>query len=459
MKRVIILSVYLLLVISTFSQDIKGTWNGVLNTGLSKLTLVLNISEKDGVYSATLDSPNQGAKGIPVSKINFENAKLTLSIANAGLEYEGILQTDSIVGTFKQNGMVFPLNLKKTEEIYARPQEPEPPYPYISEDITFENKSAGITLAGTLSMPKEGKNFPAVILITGSGGQNRDEELMGHKPFLVISDYLTRNGIAVLRYDDRGVAKSGGNLSYATTADLSTDAESAVAYLKTRKEINSKKIGLMGHSEGGVIAPMVAARSKDVVFIVMLAGTGLRGDIILSLQSELIQKVSGVPESRIAEVLKINAKIYDKIIKTNVNLSHQEITDFLTGMKTEIAAVTPGGISDDQVKALATQMSSPWMQFFLRYDPAPALEKVKCPVLALNGEKDLQVPPKENLSTISSALKKGGNKKVTIKEYPGLNHLFQECTTGSPNEYAMIEQTFSPEVLNDIVDWIKQIVR
>jgi fermentation-respiration switch protein FrsA (DUF1100 family) len=459
MKRVIILSVYLLLVISTFSQDIKGSWSGVLNTGLSKLTLVLNISEKDGVYSATLDSPNQGAKGIPVSKINFENAKLTLSIANAGLEYEGIWQTDSIVGTFKQNGMVFPLNLKKTEEIYARPQEPKPPYPYISEDITFENKSAGITLAGTLTMPKEGKNFPAVILVTGSGGQNRDEELMGHKPFLVISDYLTRNGIAVLRYDDRGVAKSGGNLSFATTADLSTDAESAVAYLKTRKEINSKKIGLMGHSEGGVIAPMVAARSKDVVFIVMLAGTGLRGDVILSLQSELIQKVSGVPESRIAEVLKINTKIYDKIIKTNVNLSHQEITDFLTGMKTEIAAVTPGGISDDQVKALATQMSSPWMQYFLRYDPAPTLEKVKCPVLALNGEKDLQVPPKENLSTISAALKKGGNKKVTVKEYPGLNHLFQECTTGSHNEYAMIEQTFSPEVLNDIVNWIKQVVQ
>jgi len=221
MKRLIILTLSLTMALSAFSQDIKGTWYGVLNA--ADLPLVFNISEKDGGYSATMDSPKQGAKGIPMSKVNFENAKLTITYTNAGIEYEGVWQNDSIVGTFKQNGMTFPLNLSRTEQEpvpVIRPQDPKLPYPYNSENVKFENKQAGITLAGTLTLPKEGENFPVAVLVTGSGPQNRDEELVGHKPFLVLSDYLTRNGIAVLRYDDRGVAESGGNYSTATLDDF-----------------------------------------------------------------------------------------------------------------------------------------------------------------------------------------------------------------------------------------------
>ena len=461
MKRIIVLTLSLLLFVSAFSQDIKGSWKGLLIAGITKLTIVLNVDEKEGVYSATMDSPDQGARGIPVSAVSFENAKLAFSISNAGIEYEGVWQNDSIVGTFKQRGMTFPLNLKKTDGDYvppARPQEPKPPYTYNSEDVTFENKPAGITLAGTLTMPSLGNNFTAVILITGSGPQDRNEELMGHKPFLVISDYLTRQGIAVLRYDDRGVAKSTGKFGTATTADFATDVESVIAYLKTRKEINPKKIGLMGHSEGGIIAPMVAAHSKDVAFIVMLAGTGIRGDSLLVLQEELVNRVSGMPEDKVMKTAQLSSKLLNMITLTNENVTQQEIIDFLSPMKADISAVMPEGTNiENYIQQLAGSLSSPWMQYFLRYDPAPALEQVKCPVLAIGGSKDLQVPVKENLPAISAALKKGGNKKVTIKEYSGLNHLFQECTTGSPAEYATIEQTFSPEVLKDLAEWIQKL--
>jgi fermentation-respiration switch protein FrsA (DUF1100 family) len=441
------------------AQDITGQWNGVLSVMGKNLRIVFHINKTGEGYASTMDSPDQGATGIPIAITTFDDSKLMLSVSN--IVYEGEFKTDSIVGTFKQGGIAIPLTMKRTPaEIKPaiRPQEPTPPYPYRSEDITFENKTAGITLAGTLTMPDTGSNFKAVILITGSGAQNRDEEIMGHKPFLVIADYLTRRGIAVLRYDDRGTAQSTGNFATATTADFATDTESAIVYLKTRKEINPQKIGLAGHSEGGVIAPMIAAQSNDVSFIVMLAGTGLRGDALLLLQQEAVYRISGIPEARIAEICKINAKVFDMIVHTNGMVSQQEIIDFMATLKDGIAAVVPGGMTaDDYIQQFATGVSSPWMQYFLRYDPYPTLERVKCPVLAVNGSKDLQVPAKENLAAISEALKKGGNTNVTIKEYPNLNHLFQECTTGSPAEYAIIEQTFSPVVLQDLAEWIISI--
>ena len=459
MKHIIILSISLLFTITSFSQNINGSWSGTLNAGGVKLPLVLNISGEAGAYTATIDSPLQGAKGIPVTAVSFEKATLTFSIANAGIEYEGTWQSDSIVGTFKQNGMTFPLNLKKTEGNafqLNRPQEPKPPYPYRSEDVTFENKPAGITLAGTLTLPKDGENFPAVVLITGSGPQNRDEEIMGHKPFLVLSDYLTRNGIAVLRYDDRGTAQSGGNYSTATLDDFVADAAAAIDYLKARKEINQHEIGLMGHSEGGVIAPMIAARSNDLAFIIMLAGTGLRGDSILLLQNELAAKAEGMSEDKIAKSSKFNALIYNKIIDSKGNITLQEMTDWMISEKDKFAEFIPQNIPGDEfIKKSAEQMTSPWMQYFICYDPAPALKKVKCPVLALNGEKDLQVSADVNLNRVKELVK----SPVTIKKYPGLNHLFQHCTTGLPAEYGNIEETISPEVLSDIVEWIKQVVR
>ena len=441
------------------AQDVTGQWNGVLSVPGMNLRVVFNIEKSGEGYKSTMDSPDQGVKGIAITTTTFDGSKLSLAIPANGILYEGAFQTDSIAGTFKQAGQSFPLTLKRSSEKVkpiARPQEPKPPFPYISEDVAFANKTAGITLAGTLTMPSTGSNFTAVILITGSGAQDRNEEVFGHKPFLVIADYLTRRGIAVLRYDDRGTAQSTGDFHTATSADFATDAESAIAWLKTRREINPNKIGLMGHSEGGVIAPMVAARSNDVAFIVMLAGTGIRGDKLLLLQEELIYRVAGIPEEKLKEAVKINSKVFDRIVNTNDAVSQQDITGFMASMKDDIAKVIPEGVTaDDYIRQLAASLSSPWMQYFLRYDPAPALEKVKCPVWAVNGSKDLQVPAKENLTAIRKALEKGGNRQVTVKEYPGLNHLFQESATGSPTEYGVIEQTFSPEVLKDLSEWLQ----
>jgi len=462
MRTFSILLISLLTSISLSAQDITGQWNGALKVQGTQLRLVFNVIKTENGVSSTMDSPDQGAKGIPTTTTNFENSILKITIANAKIEYEGTLGKDNIiVGTFKQGGQSFPMNLSKVvieKERFVRPQEPIKPYPYYSEEVTFENNKAGIILAGTLTLPKKDGVFPVVILISGSGPQNRDEELLGHKPFLVLSDYLTKNGIAVLRYDDRGTALSKGDFKTATSADFATDVESAITYLKTRKEINKKKIGLMGHSEGGLIAPMVASKSKDVAFIVLLAGTGIQGDQILLLQQKLIGKASGISDEDLQKNELINRKAFDIVNKSNnIEQLNIDLTNFIKQSLVENPnAGKPQEMSDEEfVKLQVNQIANPWMQYFIKYNPAPALEKVKCPVLAINGEKDLQVPPKENLEAIKNALTKGGNKKVTTKELPNLNHLFQECKTGSPDEYAKIEQTFSPTALTEILNWMQ----
>jgi hypothetical protein len=268
----------LLTVCSAFGQDVTGQWNGILKVQGTSLRIVFNVTKTENGFSSTMDSPDQGAKDIPVTTTSFVNSKLKLEITNVLIEYNGELKENLITGTFRQGGQEFPMNLSKEKiekQTVIRPQEPKKPYSYYTEEVTFQNNKENITLAGTLTLPKKEGNYPVVILITGSGPQNRDEELMGHKPFLIISDYFTKNGIAVLRYDDRGVAQSGGNFKTATSLDFASDVESAITYLKTRKEINKNKIGLVGHSEGGIIAPIVASKSKDVNFIVLLAGTGI----------------------------------------------------------------------------------------------------------------------------------------------------------------------------------------
>ena len=464
MKKLTLCILAILITSSVLGQDITGQWNGLLNVQGMKLRLVFHITKTDQGYSSTMDSPDQGAAGIPMSSTVFENPKLVLKLDAAGIEYTGELKEEMVIGTFKQSGLSFPMDLKREsieKPVVNRPQEPKKPYPYVSEEVTFENKEAGVKLAGTLTLPaKEGK-YPAVVLITGSGPQNRDEELLGHKPFLVLADHLTRNGIAVLRYDDRGTAQSTGDFNQATSVDLATDVEAAIAYLKGRKDINKKHIGLIGHSEGGIIAPMVAGKTKDVSFIVLLAGTGIPGDQLLLLQQELIGRASGMSESDLLKNKEINKKCFEIIVKSSdQDQLKSDLTGYLKQMINELPAdQKPAGMPDDDlIKMLLNQTTSAWMQYFLKYDPAPALQKVKCPVLALNGEKDLQVPPKENLEAIEKALKKARNKKVTIKEMPGLNHLFQECTIGSPDEYSMIEQTFSPAALDVVAKWILKIV-
>ena len=462
MKRIVTF-IFIFGAISTiFSQDITGTWNGILKVQGMQLSLVFHIDKTEKGFSSTMDSPDQKAFGIPVTTTNFENSKLIIAMANPRIEYEGVLGADgTITGTFKQSGQSFPMNLSKEKvekEIIKRPQEPKKPYSYYTEEVVFENKVANINLAGTLSLPTKEGVFPAVILISGSGAQNRDEELLGHKPFLVIADYLTKNGIAVLRFDDRGTAMSKGDFKTATTLDFSSDVEAALQYLQTRKEIDQKKIGLIGHSEGGIIAPMVAAKSKNVSFIILLAGTGIPGDKLLLIQQELIGRASGISEEDLQKSKIINTEVFELVKKeTNSDQLKKDITALITkSINSDPDNKIPDGISEsDFIDIQVNQLLSPWMQFFIKYNPAPALEKVGCPVLALNGDKDMQVPSKVNLEAINKALTKGGNKKFTTKELPNLNHLFQECKTGSPKEYSEIEQTFSPSALTEIINWIQ----
>ncbi|MDR1343503.1 MAG: alpha/beta fold hydrolase [Prevotellaceae bacterium] len=460
MKRLTFLLIIGLASLKGWGQDVTGAWSGVLTVQRAQLRLVFHIQKTASGYSATMDSPDQGAKGIPVTSVSYENPVLKLSVAGAGIEYEGTLGADgAIAGTFSQLGQAFPLSLSRQaveEEKPARPQVPAKPYPYREEEVFFENGEDGVTLAGTLTLPREKGASPAVVLVSGSGAQNRDEELMGHRPFLVLADYLTRSGIAVLRFDDRGTGASTGDFKAATTCDFSKDAEAAVKYLQTRREVDKKKIGLAGHSEGGSVVPMVAARNKDVAFIVLLAGVGIRGDQLLLLQQELIAKASGVGDEDRKLAKSFNEGAFSRILQAT---DTEQLTGTLTDYLKQVTDTMPISVrevyNDSFIKSSVEAMTSPWMQYFIKYDPAVALEKVKCPVLAINGGKDLQVPAKVNLEAIRAALDKGGNRRVTTKELPGLNHLFQECTTGLPAEYYGIEQTFSPVALNEILAWIK----
>lgn len=450
------------LALTASGQDITGDWYGTLKTPGGKLTVVLHISKNGNTYSSTMDSPDQGVKGIPMSAVTLNNDTLVLTHKDANIRYRGfILGKDSVSGTFTQAGQSFPLGLSRKLIVQAspkRPQDPVKPYPYREENVSFLNPKGNFTLAGTLTLPAEGNKFPVVILITGSGPQNRNEELLGHRPFLVWADYLTRRGIAVLRCDDRGSYESKGEFSTATTFDFATDVEAAINYLKSRKDINLKKIGLMGHSEGGLIAPLVASRNKDVAFIVMLAGPGISGGEILLRQQALIAKVSGQSDKDIEISRSVNAEIFRMVNEIQQQDTLQaQISRFLHSQAIEHPGVvlTKGSSIDDAVNIEVKTILNPWVLSFIRYNPEPTLEKVKCPVLAIIGSKDLQVPADANLPVIEKALKKAGNRHYTVKELPGLNHLFQECNTGAPAEYGQIEQTISPSALQLVGDWIK----
>jgi len=463
MKTKILIISLILTSLNLMAQDITGEWNGALKVGGMQLRLVFHITKTDVGYTATMDSPDQGAKGIPMTKARFENQMLTIEYSAARIQYSGTLDnTGNITGTFNQAGQSFPMNLarKAVEKVeLKRPQDPVKPYPYYSEEVIFENTKEKFTLAGTLTLPKKEGKFPVVILITGSGPQNRDEELMGHKPFLVLSDYLTRNGIGVLRYDDRGCFASKGDFGKATTTDFATDVESAVKYLLTRKEIDPKQIGLIGHSEGGIIAPIVAVNCKDVSFIVMMAGTAVSGANLLLKQQDAIGRVSGMKEEELKTTAELNSQIYKMINEIqNTDTLKAHIGKYLVAKSKEMPdmKIPEGKTINDVIDMQLAQLMSPWMLNFIRYNPAVMLEKVKCPVLAINGNKDLQVDPKINLEAIGNTLKKGGNNRFTTKELSGLNHLFQECKTGSPTEYASIKQTISPVALEFMTTWIKK---
>lgn len=448
-------------------KEIEGLWLGTLQVqGGMEVRLLFNVStSSDGSVNVTMDSLDQGVKGIPVDVITYKDGNLHMGIKSIRGTFDGTLQDDgkTIEGEWKQSGLALPLMLSRINEIpdTRREQDPVKPYPYSEEEVSYENKEAGVKLAGTLTIPQSEGPFPAVILISGSGQQNRDEELLGHRPFLVLSDYLTRRGIAVLRVDDRGTGGSTGNFSQATSEDFAGDVLAGIEYLKSREDIDSTRIGLIGHSEGGLIAPIVAVESPDVAFIVMMAGPGITGEEILYLQSDLISRAEGVDNETIARNNALMKSIYSVIKEEqNDNIAAEKLQKLILD---EVANMSEeekqnSGFSEDdldsQVNSQVQNLISPWMRFFLTYDPAPTLMKVKCPVLAINGEKDLQVPPEENLRAIEEALKAGGNRDYTVKELPGLNHLFQTAETGSPSEYAKINETISPKALELIGDWI-----
>ncbi|NRB48207.1 MAG: alpha/beta fold hydrolase [Saprospiraceae bacterium] len=465
MKVLTVLMVCLGLGYMSSAQSPVGDWEGTLEVPGAKLKIVFHVTADGDTYSATMDSPDQGAMGLATSSTTFEDGKLTITATQLGMTYEGALDPGGaqMKGVFKQGPGAFPLNLTRVKGEPAkldRPQEPQKPYPYKEEEVKYDNpKAEGVTLAGTLTLPNTSGPHPVVVLISGSGPQNRDEELLGHKPFLVLADHLTRQGIAVLRYDDRGVAKSTGDFGTATSADFATDAEAAVTYLKTRKDIDASKIGLMGHSEGGLIAPMVAAESDDVAFIVLLAGTGVSGTEILLLQQELIAKASLVPDNVIALNRKLNKRTFELLKEHGDDLpkAKEEIKKYMNQEKERLSDADKAALdaSMGQFDQTFQQISSPWFRFFLTYDPASSLEKVSCPVLAINGSKDLQVDAEQNLPAIEKALKKAGNKNYEIKSLPNMNHLFQSSDTGSPTEYAKLTETFSPIALNTISNWLK----
>lgn len=435
---------------SVTPSDIDGAWMGKLNAGSTPLRIVFHISNTPDGLAATMDSPDQNANGLPVTSVTRSGAILTLEMKKLPATFSGTINQEltAIEGIFTQGGDSLPLVLKRVKNVAElerrRPQNPAKPYPYGEEEVTYKNRGAGIQLAATLTIPKGSGPFPAVILISGSGAQDRDGSMMGHKLFLVLADHLTRKGIIVLRVDDRGVGKSGGNPMAATTVDFATDVEAGVAFLKTRSEVDSHKIGLIGHSEGGIIAPMVAARNADIAFIAMMAGTGVPGYKVLEEQIRLLLEASGVRGEELEEGVMLQ--------REGLALIREEKDS--EKLKKALMEQSAGKFSEDQIKAQIKTMETPWFRFFLEYDPVTALEKVQCPVLAINGEKDTQVSPEQNLPAIQSALKAGGNTSFAIVELEGLNHLFQNARTGSPSEYGEIEETIAPVALNTMSDWI-----
>ncbi|NUO02567.1 MAG: alpha/beta fold hydrolase [Saprospiraceae bacterium] len=448
-----------------FAQDITGDWHGQLDIQGMKLRLVLHIQQEGDGLKATLDSPDQGAFGLPAGEIKYAAPVLTFAMPNLGVTYKGEWQaaSESFAGTFTQGSQGIPLTLGRKvleAEKSERPQEPKPPFPYRAEDLTFANeKAGGIKLAGTLTLPEGKGPWPAAILISGSGPQNRDEALLGHKPFLVIADYLTRKGIAVLRFDDRGVGASEGDFQAATSADFATDVAAAVKFLRQRPDIRPAQVGLIGHSEGGLVAPMVAAKLPEVAFAVLLAGPGVNGEKVILHQSKLIDAVGEKPESVIQEQLALSKGVF-KILRKKADSAQAEqaIRAYLQREipKLSAAARTDFEPLDQAIDQQIKQLNTPWMRFFLTHEPAPLFSKVRCPLLILNGEKDLQVDPAQNIPPIEKALKKAKHPDYTIQVLPKLNHLFQHTETGNPSEYAKIAETFSPEALGLMTEWIGQ---
>jgi hypothetical protein len=471
-KKICLLVCLAITFLFSYSQTIIGSWHGILVAGPQKLKIVFHVRRDSlKVYHSVFDSPDQGAFGIPCSETNVKGDSIEVLIQAIRAGYRGKWDgKDNFSGYFFQVGHNFPMDLSRltdTAVSMARPQTPKPPYPYIIEDLEYDNPVNGIHYSGTITYPKSGAPFPAVLLITGSGQEDRDETIFGHKPFAVIADYLTRRGFAVLRVDDRQIGKSTGDLSKSTTLDFSKDVETSFQQLQNRKDVDQNKIGLIGHSEGGLIAAMVAAENPNVRFIILLAGPGLKGADLLALQTQALDRSMGVPEEMVSAEKELRSRLVKALLSSGNSTIQTENAwkSFLSWRKnTNPELVSAMGMNADSaardfIQSFLVGLNKPWMLYFLQTDPAAYLVKLRCEILALNGSKDVQVVADPNLTAIDLALKKSGATVYSTQKLIGLNHLFQHCKTCTIQEYGQLEETFSPEALQIMGDWLDKNVK
>lgn len=458
MRYLIFILCFLFLLPGTvcLSQTQPETWQGKINVGNARLTLVFHIEEKDSQYTGTFDSPDQGAEGLPIGKIIRNDSLLRMELENLNAVFTGKVVSDSLIaGTFTQSFFSFPLELRKKEYERKRPQTPEGPFPYASEEVSIAVPGQQVRLAGTLTLPRGEGRCPAVLLVTGSGPQNRDEEIFGHKPFLVLADYLTRHGFAVLRYDDRGVGQSTGDYAAATTRDFMNDAAAAYSYLASREETDPAKTGVLGHSEGGKIAFMLAAANPGVAFVISMAGSALRGDSVLMMQNREALSGQQAGPALTDAYCRTLRKILDAKIGSDIRSLRKDSLRYMQELFQEEAVNSNYVLKSGLMSLLFSE--DPWFDFYIGYDPAEDIARVRCPVLALNGAKDVQVDADINLRLLGKILRESGNPHVRVIKYEDTNHLFQECTTGQVTEYNRIEQTLSPRVLSDIAEWLSAL--
>lgn len=474
-----IAAITLIFSIPVSAQQIKGDWEGKLRIPGTELPLVFHISENKGSYTASFDSPKQQAFNIACSEVVVQGDSIILKMNSLNGFYAATLDAERKVmnGSWAQSGYTFPLIMKKVSESVTRgslkrPQTPIPPFPYKSEDVSYTNADKSIQFSGTFTVPLPDPNvdyfrapiYPTVLLISGSGPQDRDETIMEHKPFAVIADYLSRNGIAVLRVDDRGVGKTTGKFATATSADFANDVEAGIAYLKTREDVDANGIGLIGHSEGGLIAPMVASRNKDVRFIILLAAPGVKIPDMMAQQNADVLASASVPAVDIEQYIPLYKNIVSTIINAKDSAAAMKkcIPIFKAWQKNKTASTIKNttGVENEAgitsfINIFIKDLSTPWFKYFMQANPADYLSQTNCPVLALNGEKDIQVAAVPNLAGIKQALEKANNSKVTTRLLPGLNHLFQHCQTCTVAEYGELEETFDPATLKIMADWIR----
>ncbi|MEP6684822.1 MAG: alpha/beta fold hydrolase [Parafilimonas sp.] len=452
--------------------NFSGTWNGTLNIA-GQLHLVLHVTQlNNGMYSGTFDSPDQNATGIKCDTVETTtDSTLTFTINKLHVSYTGKLLNDTTLsGTFTQGAKV-PLDFYRTDVPYVakqinRPQTPKPPFAYKSEEVIYN--ANGLQYGGTITIPQGNGTFPAVLLITGSGQQDRDETIFSHKPFAVLADALTRDGFIVLRVDDRGIGNSSGNFAASTTADFANDVKASVDYLKTRHEVNDKKVGLLGHSEGAMIAPMVASQRKDIDFIILMAAPGVKIIDLMAEQNAAVMRSIGI-DSSFSEKFKL---LYAQIITTIINApdtatAKRNALQIISNWKVNADSINLHKLGfytqhddEDYINQLMLTGSSAWFKYFIQFDPQPYLTKLKkVKVLALNGSRDIQVVSQQNLPAVRSALVQGRTRKFDVKELPGLNHLFQTCTTCTITEYGQLEETIAPIALQTITSWLNDNVK